>query len=235
MRSSDPGDTGRSRAPEVDLERRRPRTPMAVRIVTAAPPEPTPSTAEQVLTSPRGERTVEMIDLTPRTFERPEPTPAPVERRLAPREPATPSEPPPPAPATVAAPHPDEPPPLVAEATPRRTRRPRVDVDVEGPSTATELVAEVLEHAEPVAGENPVPDYPWRARIRRQEGTCTLLVDVTPEGRAASVRIESGSGHGIRDEAAMAAVRRWRFVPARGLTGAVADTVRVPITFRLRD
>ena len=60
-----------------------------------------------------------------------------------------------------------------------------------------------------------------------------LRVFVTPEGTAGEVRIQSSSGSPLFDEAALEAVRQWRFVPARQGDNAVAAWVQVPIVFRL--
>lgn len=80
---------------------------------------------------------------------------------------------------------------------------------------------------------NPAPDYPASAKRRRIQGTVRLAVEVTAEGRAAHVRVETGSGFAPLDQAALAAVRQWRFVPAKRGSQAVAAPVIVPIEFRL--
>lgn len=70
------------------------------------------------------------------------------------------------------------------------------------------------------------PDYPAIARRRREEGTVTLLLTLEGDGVTA-VTVEKTSGFSALDEAAVAAVRRWRFENA-GRTLA-----RVPVTFKL--
>ncbi|MCS6922280.1 MAG: energy transducer TonB [Elioraea sp.] len=79
------------------------------------------------------------------------------------------------------------------------------------------------------------PTYPWEARRNRWQGTVLLAVTVSPEGRPVAIDIVRSSGYGVLDEAAVEAVRQWRFVPARRNGVAVEDRVAVPITFRLRD
>lgn len=79
------------------------------------------------------------------------------------------------------------------------------------------------------------PTYPWEARRNRWQGTVLLAVTVSPEGRPIAIDIARSSGYGVLDEAAVEAVRQWRFVPARRNGVAVADRVAVPITFRLHD
>jgi periplasmic protein TonB len=80
---------------------------------------------------------------------------------------------------------------------------------------------------------NPPPRYPLAARRSGEEGTVTLRVRVTADGRAASVNIESSSGSPSLDRAALEAVRAWRFVPARSGLENVEAWVLVPIVFRL--
>jgi protein TonB len=60
-----------------------------------------------------------------------------------------------------------------------------------------------------------------------------LLVAVGADGECRDVRIEETSGTPSLDEAAVAAVRRWRFTPARHTGKAVEATIRVPVAFRL--
>lgn len=97
-------------------------------------------------------------------------------------------------------------------------------------------------HAVPVVTEarfdadylnNPPPVYPVLSRRRGEQGRVLLRVQVSAQGTAERVEIESGSGHARLDAAALEAVRRWRFVPARRGDTAVAASVRVPIVFRL--
>lgn len=81
---------------------------------------------------------------------------------------------------------------------------------------------------------NPAPEYPLEARRVREEGTVMLQVEVSPEGRALEALVEHSSGWQLLDEAALSAVKRWRFVPARQGSDPVAAWVLVPIQFELR-
>ncbi len=85
------------------------------------------------------------------------------------------------------------------------------------------------------AAANPLPDYPRQARREYWEGRVVINVAVAPEGHAASVAVRHSSGHAILDQAALDAVRRWRFEPARRGGVPVAAAVDVPIRFRLED
>ena len=56
-----------------------------------------------------------------------------------------------------------------------------------------------------------------------------------PAGASDAVTILVSSGHPLLDDAALAAVRGWRFNPATRGGAAVAAPVDVPIRFRLQD
>jgi protein TonB len=80
---------------------------------------------------------------------------------------------------------------------------------------------------------NPAPVYPSVARSRHWEGLVLLRVYVTGDGRCGQVAVQRSSGHEVLDEAALSAVRKWRFVPARRGDVAEASWVTVPIEFEL--
>ena len=80
---------------------------------------------------------------------------------------------------------------------------------------------------------NPAPQYPARAKQRGMEGTVMLSVLVLASGKASEVRVASSSGHVLLDTAAMRAVERWRFVPAKRQGSAVDAEVIVPVEYRL--
>jgi protein TonB len=81
---------------------------------------------------------------------------------------------------------------------------------------------------------NPAPEYPLQARRLRERGTVLLRVEVSAQGGALQVLIERGSGWQLLDAAALRAVKRWRFEPARRGREPVAAWVLVPIEFDLR-
>lgn len=81
---------------------------------------------------------------------------------------------------------------------------------------------------------NPSPVYPRRSRMLEEEGTVKLKVHVSAEGKAISVALFKSSGFTRLDEAAIAAVEQWRFVPARQANTSIAGWVIVPVSFRLR-
>jgi protein TonB len=80
---------------------------------------------------------------------------------------------------------------------------------------------------------NPKPVYPPMSRRLREEGKVMLRVNVLPDGLPSVIEIKRSSGSARLDEAAKAAVSRWRFVPARRSNEAVASWVLVPLVFSL--
>lgn len=80
---------------------------------------------------------------------------------------------------------------------------------------------------------NPAPDYPGMAKRAGEEGRVLLQVLVSADGAAESVELEMSSGFERLDNAAIAAVSRWRFVPARKGGQALSAYVIVPIKFSL--
>lgn len=80
---------------------------------------------------------------------------------------------------------------------------------------------------------NPAPAYPATARRFGQQGTVWLRVRVLADGNPAEVQLRQSSGFAWLDQAALSAVRHWRFVPATQEGQAVAAWVQVPLTFSL--
>jgi periplasmic protein TonB len=79
----------------------------------------------------------------------------------------------------------------------------------------------------------PDPEYTDEARHEKLQGSVTMRVLVTADGRAGQIRIVRGLGLGL-DERAVEKVRTWRFQPARDANkNAVAEWVTVEATYRL--
>jgi periplasmic protein TonB len=80
---------------------------------------------------------------------------------------------------------------------------------------------------------NPKPIYPAFARRTGIEGTVMLKVLVSREGDPVKIDVAKSSGFNIFDIAAVDAVKKWRFVPARKGDKSIEEWVLVPIAFRL--
>ncbi len=92
----------------------------------------------------------------------------------------------------------------------------------------------VTRTARPQGGYQVRPPYPSAPRRLGIQGTTMLRVHVLADGRIGDVLVEHSAGHPDLDQAAMEAVRRWRFEPARRGADAVAMWVLLPVEFRLR-
>ncbi|ENO99036.1 hypothetical protein C667_00210 [Thauera phenylacetica B4P] len=62
---------------------------------------------------------------------------------------------------------------------------------------------------------NPAPVYPAQSRRLREEGRVLFDVYILPNGSVGEIRLKRSSGYPRLDEAALEAVRRWRYVPAK--------------------
>lgn len=80
---------------------------------------------------------------------------------------------------------------------------------------------------------NPAPEYPHISRRMGEQGRVLLRVLVSSTGIADSVQIESSSGSSKLDEAALKAVEKWNFVPAKRSNQPVSAYVLVPVKFSL--
>ncbi len=75
--------------------------------------------------------------------------------------------------------------------------------------------------------------YPQRARSRGIQGRVMLSFIVNTEGKAESIEVLSGIGHGC-DRAAIRAIKRAKFQPGKDSDGnPVASIMSLPINFRL--
>lgn len=146
--------------------------------------------------------------------EPPPPRPQPVRKAPPAPQPVLTAAPEAPAPAVaIAAPPPA---PTVAETAP----------PVPAVVTAARFDADYL--------ANPKPVYPVASRRLGEEGKVLLRVKVSSDGAPLLVEIKQSCGFGRLDEAARAAVLRWRFVPARRGDEAIESWVSVPIVFSLQ-
>jgi TonB family protein len=76
------------------------------------------------------------------------------------------------------------------------------------------------------------PVYPATAREARREGTVTLLVTVLETGAVGAVEVANAAGADL-DQAAIAAVKQWRFTPAQEGGRAIPARIRIRFRFAL--
>jgi protein TonB len=196
--------------------------------VTVTPPAPQPAPPAQKPPPPAPRR----VEPPPR------PTPPQPEARVeVPRDPTPPAAEEPmmpapeaaatvPVPATPAAPGTVVGPPVAALPSPPAPQA--------APPPA-QIPPRITRPARPSGGYQVRPAYPAAARQARAEGTTLLRVHIRADGTIDDVQVSRSAGHAALDEAAAAAVTRWRFEPARSGSEAVAVWVLIPVEFRLQN
>jgi protein TonB len=146
----------------------------------------------------------------------PPPKPRPVKPRPEPQMIAARTE----APVEMTAPLP-EPEPVIVEEPPPPPPPAAAPVPIIPPN----FVAAYL--------DNPAPAYPASSKRLGETGTVLLRVVVDENGRPESINVTTSSGFERLDRAAIDAVRRWKFVPAKQGDRPVKAAVLVPLEFQL--
>lgn len=79
------------------------------------------------------------------------------------------------------------------------------------------------------------PVYPEEAKRAGQQGTVILTIQILQNGLPGRISVQQSCGYSGLDAAAVAAVRQWRFSPAkeRGTGRAVTCHTTLPVVFRL--
>lgn len=189
----------------------KPVTPMMVSLVSNPIPEP-----EVVpLVQPEPKPIVKPVVKQKPIVKEKVPTPEPVVQEQVVQQPVQTTEETPPAPETPAV---EEKAPVVAEA-------PKVEPQPEPVTEPPKFGAAYL--------HNPAPNYPPSSRRAGEEGRVLLRVLVATNGNAETVQLENSSGFAKLDEAAIKAVKTWRFIPAKRSNQAVSAYVLVPVKFSL--
>ncbi len=88
--------------------------------------------------------------------------------------------------------------------------------------------------ARPSVLRRVVPEYPAQARRLHQEGRVLVRLVVDDQGNPQACSVQESDPPEVFDEAALRAVRRFRFVPGRKDGRFVATLVLIPFVFTLR-
>ncbi|MBI4566236.1 MAG: energy transducer TonB [Planctomycetes bacterium] len=78
------------------------------------------------------------------------------------------------------------------------------------------------------------PEYPRLAKRMGYQGTVKVRILVAADGTPARVDVLSSSRYHCLDEAAVKAVRQWRFIPARREGRAIESSVEYSFRFVLQ-
>ncbi|MFA6178958.1 MAG: TonB family protein [Candidatus Methylopumilus sp.] len=180
--------------------------PMTVSLINA--PTPEPEVVPVIPTPPKPQPVVKKQKQKPR-----EVTPTPQLIEAAPAQVVETSVPTPPTPS-----------PVVAKA-------PEVKPEPEKPQVKEDVIEE------PKFGvaylNNPAPNYPALSRRLGEQGRVLMRVLVSVNGDAETVTVESSSGSSRLDQAAMEAVKKWQFIPAKKNKQPISAYVLVPVKFSL--
>lgn len=79
------------------------------------------------------------------------------------------------------------------------------------------------------------PEYPVSEIRQGHEGTVLLALQILPNGRVGSVRIDQSSGYAKLDDAAAKEARKWRMKPGSSDGAATPMWKKVPIKFQLKN
>lgn len=83
-------------------------------------------------------------------------------------------------------------------------------------------------------GRTIPPIYPRIARESGWEGTVLIRVTIQADGNPNSISVRKSSGHTVLDQAAIEAVKKWKFLPAKDGNIPIRSIVEIPINFDLR-
>ena len=190
------------------------------------PPEAPPVLVEFMQTQP-----------TPKTSEQPVAKPIPVPPRPQPVAAPTPSPQPQPSPSKVSAPtevaQAAPVAPVSAPTAPTPPAPPAPPAPAPAPVVTAPSKTEVSIPAS-YSASNQKPIYPNMSKRLGEQGTVVLRVLVKADGSAGEVEVKSSSSYPRLDQAAVEAVKTWRFNSAKIDGKAIDEWYQVPIPFKLQ-
>lgn len=86
----------------------------------------------------------------------------------------------------------------------------------------------------PAPVKTVAPEYPAQLKRDGVSGVVSLSVTITEEGKVSEAKVVKSS-HPEFDAPAVAAVKEWRFKPAKKDGKPVALTIRLPVQFAVKD
>jgi periplasmic protein TonB len=106
--------------------------------------------------------------------------------------------------------------------------------DLPSSSVAVEKIERAVVYtARPDYAYNPLPSYPVALKEQGIGGTVWLRVWVDISGLPQEIVLVKESGYRLLDEAALRAVKQWKFIPAKNGDVDFASWVEFPIRFKL--
>jgi protein TonB len=155
----------------------------------------------------------------------PQPVPRPVMRRqpVPPAPVAAPSE------RAITAPPPEPVAPVAVDPAPVQAPPAPPAVAAPEPKAVPEPV--VPPRSDAAHLNNPAPAYPPISRRLGEQGRVQLDVYILADGSVGEVKLKRSSGYPRLDQAALEAVRQWRYQPARRGSEAIPFWYVQPLTF----
>ena len=124
--------------------------------------------------------------------------------------------------------------PVIENMAPPKPVEKHVEIKKTQPLKIQKIESQVIRvKANPDYFQNPAPEYPELAKQMQQEGLVLLSVDVDRTGYPLKIEMIKSSGFPLLDQAALKAVRHWKFQPGSIGNVPIESTVNVPIRFRL--
>ena len=190
---------------------------------TITPPDAPPVLVEFMQSQP-----------TPKTIEQPVAKPIPVPPRPQPVAAPAPSPQPQPSPSKVSAPtEVAQAAPVAPVSAPPTPPAPPAPTPTPAPVVTAPSRTDVSIPAS-YSASNQKPIYPNMSKRLGEQGTVVLRVLVKADGNAGEVEVKSSSSYPRLDQAAIDAVKTWRFNPAKIDGKAIDEWYQVPIPFKLQ-
>ena len=170
----------------------------------------------------------------PKTIEQPVAKPIPVPPRPQPVAAPAPSPQPQPSPSKVSAPtEVAQAAPVTPVSAPTAPTPPAPPAPAPAPVVTAPSRTDVSIPAS-YSASNQKPIYPNMSKRLGEQGTVVLRVLVKADGNAGEVEVKSSSSYPRLDQAAIEAVKQWRFNPAKIDGKAIDEWYQVPIPFKLQ-
>ncbi|MEZ9363209.1 TonB family protein [Vibrio sp. 10N.286.49.E11] len=116
----------------------------------------------------------------------------------------------------------------------------KVDKNMDESANQSQEVNQGVSNQEPVLVTKPSfsarptpPNYPRQARRRGVEGVATYEIWLDAEGKQIKQALVNSSGALMLDNAALDAIKQWKFSPHTVNGRAIAHRVQIPVRFRL--
>ena len=120
-----------------------------------------------------------------------------------------------------------------AVSAPQEVSAPATVTSQAAPSLAPQVPQLVLPSSDADYLQNPKPPYPALSKRLGEQGKVIVRVLIGVDGTAQKTEIKQSSGFDRLDQAALATVMRWRYVPGKRAGVAEAMWFNVPMSFVL--